>query len=236
MSYKVFKEIEQRTEAWYKVRYGKIGGTASSGLFTESESLMLELIGAQTEEFEMSEGFQSADMIRGQELEPLALSELEKYTGEKFINVGWIQNEVYSLLGLSPDGITEDYTVAAEVKCFAIKNHIKVCLTNEIPKENRHQAVHYFTVNPNLKKLHWACFRPENKLKPLHVITLERETLFDIGMTKKGKVKEDRGHGMKEYVCVMPDLRPISEWVEISLAASRLLEDKIKKSIEQLNF
>lgn len=233
---KVYKDFDQRTEDWFKLKWAKVGGTDSIGLFVDSDTLMLKILGQVTEDFQLEENFANSAMIRGQELEPLALSELEKYTREKFINVAWIQSTVYDYLGISPDGITEDFTVGAEVKCFTAKEHLKLCLEDKIPQKNIYQALHYFTVNPYLKELHWASFRPESKIKPLFVKTLTRDSLVDIGRTKKGKIKEDRGYGEKEYVCTLPDLKTVEEWVKLAQFAALDLEDKIKESIDKLNF
>ena len=43
-------EIEQGSEEWLKIRYAKIGGTRSGGLFVESETLAIELLGEIIEE------------------------------------------------------------------------------------------------------------------------------------------------------------------------------------------
>jgi len=82
---KIYKDIEQGTEDWYKIRFRKIGGTRSKGLFIKSDNLLLELLSEITEEFTIDEdGFVSAAMARGSDLEPLAMSELIKYTGIDF--------------------------------------------------------------------------------------------------------------------------------------------------------
>lgn len=232
----VYKDFDQRTEDWFRIKWGKIGGTLSKGLFVDSDTLLLHLVGEHTEDFELDDSFENKAMLRGKELEPYALSELSKYVGIEFIDVAWIQNEIYNLIGISPDGITEDLTEAAEVKCFERKQHAEVCLTGNIPKDNIHQAIHYFTVNPNLEKLHWCSFRPESKVKRLFVKTLTLDTVISIGLKKKGKITEDRGHGEKEYVQTINDERPIREWVKMAHFAALDIEEDLAYSITRIEF
>lgn len=182
---KVHYEIEQGTEAWHEIRYGKIGGTLASGLFVKSDNILYEILAEQTEPFEMDyDSFISADMQRGIELEPLAKERLSEYTGVKFINAGWIQCEENSLLGISPDGISEDETVTCEIKCPGKKAHLKTILSNDIPLDHINQCLHYFVVNPKLKRHFFCSFRPES-IKPMFVKELTPDSLINIGTNAK---------------------------------------------------
>jgi len=236
MSIKVYDKVAQGTEEWFKLKWAKVGGTASSGLFTESETLFLSLLGDSVEDFQLDESFQSKEMLRGSELEPVARQQLSEYTGHNFIEVGWIQNLDRKLLGISPDGITSDFTIGCEIKCLGAKNYLKTVLEDKIPREHIHQCIHYFTVNPKLQHLYYCCFRPENKLKPLFVKELTRDTMVDIGRVIKGKIKEDRGNGIKDYVCNLPDMKTVSEWVKIAEIEADKIKVRLNESIIKLNF
>lgn len=179
-------EITQGTEEWERLRYGKIGGTRAKGLFAKGDDLLLELLGEHTEQITIDyEGWQSAAMIRGTELEPIARKRVSEVVGVDFVECGWLQCEENPLLGISPDGISSDETIALEVKCTGNKNHVKAIRANEIPLEYLNQCLHYFTVNPKLEKLYFAMFRPENLKKQLFIKVVTRETEINLGTQAK---------------------------------------------------
>lgn len=209
--------IKQGTEEWHAIRWGKIGGTTSKCLFVKSDTLLDELLSEITEPFEMEDSFESADMIRGFELEPLARQEVSLYIGRELLECGWLQCEEIPLLGISPDGITSDMTISAEIKCPARKKHMSTIRTNEIPLDNLHQCVHYFTVNPHLEKHYFASFRPE-AIKPLFVKELTRASEVNLGTKAK------------------PVIKNIAEWVSIAKTNAINLETEIYNEIIKLQF
>jgi predicted phage-related endonuclease len=178
-------DIIQKSEEWQEVRYGKIGGSSSKGLFVKSDTLLLNLLAELTEEFEPTfDGFESAEMMRGNDLEPVARKELIKYTGIEFLECGWLQSTEHDLIGISPDGITKDETACCEIKCPSAKTHVSNLLGNIVPLENIHQCIHYFTVNPKLEKLYFCSYRPES-IKPMFVKELTRQSNVNIGTNSK---------------------------------------------------
>jgi len=212
-----YKDVEQGTEVWFRLKWGKIGGTASGGLFVKSDTLEISLLSEITEDFEMSDGFSSAAMTRGHELEPMALDYVCEYTGIDFENTGWLQCEENELLGISPDGITADETKSAEIKCFGRTKHMTVLLTDEIPKDNVHQCLHYFTVNPKLEEHYFCAFRPE-AIKKAFVKKLTRESMLDLGTKAK------------------PQIKTVQQWVDIARANADAMLIDIKRAIKELNF
>jgi len=210
-------DIEQHSEEWYKVRYGKVGGTLSKGLFVKSDTLLIELVSEITEQFEYEESFISDDMIRGNELEPIARDQVNQYTGINFLQTGWLQCEEISLLGISPDGLSDCEKYALEIKCPNRKKHTKTVIENEIPSDNIHQCLHYFTVNPNLEKLYFCSYRPES-IKPLFIKELTSESKIDLGTKAK------------------PNIKTVSEWVIIAKNEAILLQKEIDKIINQISF
>jgi len=211
-------DIIQHSEEWHKVRYGKIGGTLSKGLFIKSDTLLEDVLSELVEDFDLQESFQSYDMIRGNELEPEARKALNAYLGIELKEVGWLQCEEIPLLGISPDGITERETISAEIKCPAAKKHLKTILTNEIPSDNIHQCLHYFTVNPKLEKHYFCSYRPENNFKSIFVKELTRDSLIDLGTKAK------------------PVIKPISDWVSMAKKEAIILQEQIDEKLEQLKF
>jgi len=215
---RIYKEIAQGSEEWHRVKWGKIGGTRAAGLFVKTDNLLLELLSELTEDFELEEdGFITSAMQRGQDLEPLALSESIKYIGINFESVGWLEREDNSLLGISPDGISECLKYSIEIKCPESKKHIKTILANDIPADNINQCIHYFTVNDSLEAHYFVSFRP-GAIKKIFVKKLTRESFINIGTTAK------------------PIIKSISELVIIAKAEAQILRAEIKKKIDILTF
>ena len=184
---KNFKNIQQKTEAWHEIKWGRIGGTLSKGLFVKSDTLLIDLLYQRCEDFiYVPEGFINDAMERGNTLEPLARVYLEEYLDVKFEETGWIQSEENELLGMSPDGLTEDETIQCEIKCFGGKKHYETLLADDIPLENIHQCLHAFTVNTKLEKLYFIAFRPESP-KPF-IKMLDRNSEINMGTKAKPKM------------------------------------------------
>lgn len=212
-----FWDIVQGTEEWYKIRYGKIGGSTSKGLFVKSDTLLDEILSEKLEEYQSDDDdYVSKDMQRGNELEPYARREASLYTGIEFSECGWIQSSLNELLGISPDGITKDFKKSLEIKCPSAKKHTSTIRTGEIPSDNIHQCLHYFTVNEDLEEHYFVSFRPES-IKPLFVKKLTRDSLIDLGTKSKTNVKT------------------VSEWVEISLLNAKELSNQIDLEINKIN-
>lgn len=206
--------IKQGTPEWLELRWGKIGGTLSEGLLKKSETLFIDILSQRLEEFEYEETFQSDAMERGAELEPFAVEYLEQYYGIKFERSGWLQSEENELLGISPDGISEDETYACECKCFGRKNHLDVLLSQQIPQKNIFQCIHYFTVNPKLEKLYFVAYRPESVKNFTCILTKDSEV--NIGTNSK------------------PVIKTIAECVMLSKAEASVLLDRIKQKETEL--
>jgi hypothetical protein len=229
-------DIEQGSEDWHKIKHGKIGGTRAKQLFVNSETLLNDLLSEICEEFDLQEGFQNFDMQRGTELEPEARKYLSKYLSVELLECGYLQHSEIDILGISPDGISKCETISAEIKCFASKKHIEIIRSNEIPTEHICQNLQYFLVNPKLEKHYFISYRPENLYKVAFIQEFTRDTLIDIGWTKKGKIKEDRGLGIKEYVTTEPDVKTVAEWIEIMRINAIYLQENIDLEIEKLKF
>lgn len=178
-------DIVQGTPEWHEVRYGKIGGSSAKRLFVKTNLLEMDLLACASEPYQEDEeeGYQSADMIRGTELEPEARKEAIKYTGIQFNEVGWIQSAI-SLLGISPDGISDDLKSMLEIKCPGARNHLMAVLANEIPDEHIDQCVHNFTVNPHLETLYFVSYRPE-AIKPFFIKEMTKDTMINTGTKAK---------------------------------------------------
>lgn len=211
-----YNKIEQCSIEWHELKWGKIGGTLSKGLFVKSDTLLIDILSQRMEEFEPTDSYQNDAMERGKDLEPFAKEYLEKATGINFNSSGWLQSEENELLGISPDGISEDEKTACEIKCFARKKHYEVLLNNEIPIDNINQCLHYFTVNPNLERLFFIAFRPESPKPFIKELTLD--SIINLGTKAKPRLMSIEA--ARDY--------------SLELAKELLIEIKIKE--QQLNF
>lgn len=209
-------DIEQGTEEWHRMRWGKIGGTLAKGLFIKSDTLMLDVLSEISEEFQLDvDGYTSPEMQRGNELEPIAREQLSKYIGVNLLNPGWLSCDEIPLLGISPDGLTLDETIGAEIKCPQAKKHTSTVLADEIPNDNINQCVHYFTVNPKLEKLYFCSFRPESK-RPLFVKMITRSSLVNLGTKAR------------------PVIKSVQAWTELAKINAIELQKQINLNLEKL--
>lgn len=184
----IYYNIEQGSPEWHQIRYGKITGTSSKGLFVDSDTLLNDLIGCRMEKFVLEpHGYENDAMIRGKELEPFARMELSRKIKMPLKQAGWIQNTELSLIGISPDSLTECEEIATEIKCPGRSVHIATLIANDIPSSNIHQCLHYFTVMPKLKQLHFGSFRPECKIRLFHKV-LTPESIINLGTAKTPKL------------------------------------------------
>lgn len=216
---KLFKDIEQKTEAWFKIKHGKIGGSTSKGLLVKGDTLLIQMLSERCEDFEMdADSYESNDMQRGNELEPVGIRELEIYTNENFEEIGWVEHETIKILGISPDGLSKNGFVACELKCPSAKKHTENIRNNVVPLDHIHQCIQYFVVIDTLKELHFASFRPENNFKPLFVKTINRDSVVNIG-TKARPVE-----------------KTIQECVEMYESKAKELEAQLEKEVESIKF
>lgn len=232
----VYKEIEQRGEQWHLLRWGKIGGSTARGLYTDSDTLYLDVLSQHIEPFELEESYTSLAMMHGIEQEPFAKDFISKYVGVEFKDVGWIQSKKCGIVGISPDGITDDLTKACEIKCLGRANHTKVLIEQDIPMVYRSQIIHYFLVNPKLESLWFIAFRGESISHFIKEFT--RDSLIDLGKTKKIEIPQFgvKGQPIKPKTVSEPDVKPISEWVKIGLSEALNLEERVKNEVERLKF
>jgi len=232
---KVHYDIEQGTLEWHEMRWGKIGGTRGGGLLVESDTLLDEVLSELTEDYQDDGSFQSKDMMRGHELEPIARYHVNEYLGQDLLECGWIDSSIHRV-GISPDGITKDETIQAEIKCFAIKKHTTTVRAGVIPPEHIRQCLHYFLVNPKLERLIFCSFRPEHKYQPVFIRELTRSSMVDVGIKEKVDIEEDRGLGLKSYVNTIPKVRSVEYWVDQVMIAALKLNKELDAELEKMKF
>lgn len=132
--------IEQRSPEWFAQRLGYLTAsrmadmlaTTKSGPAASRVNLIAQLV-CERLTGKPADLFESADMRRGTELEPLARAAYEAFTGEFVTAAEFVRHPTIAWLGASPDGYVRD-TGLVEVKCLNAANHIAVLRTGNVTK------------------------------------------------------------------------------------------------------
>lgn len=130
-------QCEQNSPEWYAARLGKITassfnkyvtatGKISSSSATMNKKLVEELVTGQQSEY-----FKSDDMERGLELEPHAISWLNKEHNLKLEPVGFFDSG--KGYGASLDAVDWDKRIHVEAKCPILSTHLQYILDNKVP-------------------------------------------------------------------------------------------------------
>lgn len=182
---KSYKDIIQQTEEWYRLRYGKIGGSTLKELMAnksvQDTAIYSKLLSARFEDYEYEENFQSFDMERGVIYEPVAREMFEDVYNLKVDLYGWLEMD-NGIAGISPDGIIGDkFAEAVEIKCPNRITHMTY-IRNPMSmiEEYIWQVVEYFVVIDKLKTLYFVSYRPENTALPLVVQKVNRKTIVQV--------------------------------------------------------
>ena len=136
-----YHDLEQRSPEWFDLRRGLLtaskanklvtpGGKVSTQWRGEIGRLVAESMGLQPPEEE--NGFMSADMQHGIDLEPEAVRAFEFITGLTAEPCGFVKR---GLLGYSPDALTNQWT-PLQVKCPKPSTHIEWMLQGGLPDKH----------------------------------------------------------------------------------------------------
>jgi len=126
--------FEQRSDEWFEVRRGKFTGSKFYNLMSKDttssyQNLINEVVYERLTNKTL-ESYQSADMLRGTELEPEAREDYEFVTGNKVEEVGFVSLDEW--VGVSPDGLISDDGMI-EIKCPKATTQIEYLFKNKLP-------------------------------------------------------------------------------------------------------
>jgi len=146
---------EQRSETWRRARAGRVTASRASdflakvksgGYSTSRKNYLIQLAAERLTGQPQDDGFVSAAMARGIELEPAAFSAYEAVTGEWAERVGFlVHNDV--LIGASPDGVIGDYVGVLELKVPNPATHIGYLRAGVLPSDYLPQVMHQLLVS-----------------------------------------------------------------------------------------
>lgn len=137
--------MEQRSEAWFRARAGRLTASNFHRVLTPSgkdssqwRELAIEMCCSRIRPDEIQwEGNRHTD--RGEELEPEAREEFSRIMGLEVEQVGFIVQD-NELVGCSPDGmikINGQYAAGVELKCPLAKITRNTCWTAYYPANTR---------------------------------------------------------------------------------------------------
>lgn len=134
---KIHREIIQGSDEWFDIRKLKMSGSHAQAIGTAGKGLdtyIYELVAGSFSSGER-ENYTNKDMQRGVDLEPIARDMYELKTGQKVVEVGFVELDEY--VGVSPDGlIGEDGGI--EIKCVKDVNHFKLILNGRKGIESKY--------------------------------------------------------------------------------------------------
>jgi hypothetical protein len=131
-----YHDIKQGSIEWFKLRERKKTashataiGANGKGLKTYCQDIVIDMV-----RIKKPESYTNTDIERGSELEPIAVSAYEFQNGVKIIPMGFITNDKYPNVGVSPDGLIGD-DGGIEIKARNDKKHFALIQgeTSEIP-------------------------------------------------------------------------------------------------------
>ena len=142
----IIVECEQKSEAWFQNRLGRITGTRFKFLMAKESTktykdLILDLAGEIITQ-EVEESYTNDIMQRGIDLEPEARKEYENIFDCKVDEVGFVipegENKYHEWIGVSPDGLTGKGMI--EIKCPLLKTHLSYINVGKLPNEYYYQV------------------------------------------------------------------------------------------------
>jgi len=138
---KMIEMIEQRSDAWFEARIGKVTASKVADVIAKTQSgfaasranymaqLICERLTGQREEF-----FTSAAMQHGTDTEPLGRAAYESLKDVLVDEVGFVPHPTIEMAGASPDGLVGDDGLL-EIKCPNTATHIDTLLSQTVPSK-----------------------------------------------------------------------------------------------------
>ena len=134
-------EIEQRSEAWFQARLGKVTASAVADVLAKTKTgvsasrgnylikLAIQRVTSQSEE-----SYTNDAMQWGIDNEDQARVAYEIASGKFVDQVGFVDHEIIDGFGCSPDGLVDDDGLV-EIKCPNSATHWEYFKTKEVPKK-----------------------------------------------------------------------------------------------------
>lgn len=173
--------IEQGSPEWFELRVGKITGESAKSMVGAKWLELCDRIAAEQEtgrSDDQFDTFESEDMIRGKELEPLARAEYERIRSVKVDQIGFVQPDNVEHFGFSPDGFVpgeSGYIGAIEIKSPRPKKHLTYIRQGKAPSEHEGQIIAAFLCCDEIEWVDFISYCPEIERCPIYIVRADRE-------------------------------------------------------------
>lgn len=190
----VYKDIEQGSTEWYKIRHAKVTGTdVKDAIKPDNLKKVDELIAQLGSDCVEEDGYCSPAMQRGKDLEPLARRIYERLNKVKVTQAGFIQHEIYDWLGLSPDGLVHNgktWIGGTEIKCPNTETHVRYIRMDVVPVEYRSQVLSYFIIGEDIDYVDFVSYDNRYAIKPIfQKRTYRKDVAEEVKATEEALVK-----------------------------------------------
>jgi hypothetical protein len=146
---------EQRSDTWRAARAGRVTASRaadflakvkSGGYSTSRKNYLVQLVAERLTGQPQDDGFVSAAMARGLELEPEAFRAYEAVTGELAQKIGFLAHNDMRI-GASPDGVIGDFDGVLELKVPSPATHLGYLRAGVLPADYLPQVTHQLLVS-----------------------------------------------------------------------------------------
>lgn len=184
--------MEQRSDAWYRARAGRITGSRFVRAMAARNSnaylgLVAELATERKTGRSQDGGYVNAAMQWGIEHEPSARRWYERHHGCHVGVIGFVVHRAHDFVGVSPDGLVGDDGLI-EIKCPQMKNFRQVMESRTMPPRYRWQVQGQLWVCGR-DWLDFVCFYPPGQGIALRIERDEND--FDCLETRCIEVNRD---------------------------------------------
>jgi len=171
----IIHNLEQGSLDWLRFKAGKVSGTSlksAVGTPKVRDTLINRLIAERMTET-VNDELNTEAVLRGKELEPIALKAIIKEVQVPFETIGMIAPDDLEDFAVSPDAICYNklgvIEGGVEIKCPNSKKHVEYIRANEIPKEYRHQVLAPFLCDDSVNWWYFVSFDDRNYERPLFI-------------------------------------------------------------------
>ena len=173
-------DVEQRSDEWFDLRKGRIGGSEAHRITTLAK--MKTVVTEKIEEIlipsDNDEVFSGEAAEYGIEHEGEASFAFELETGLTTTEIGYVTNSRYKYAGLSPDRSFSD-SGRLEIKCPQPKAHINMIISGKPEPNYMNQILWYFMVDDRVETVYFMSYCPMIKGKEILLIEYKRASLVE---------------------------------------------------------
>jgi len=180
----IIHNLEQGSLEWLKFKAGKVSGTSlksAIGSKAVKETLLNRLIAERMTET-VNDELNTEAVLRGKEMEPLAIKAVIKETGLDFCSLGMMAPDDIQQYAVSPDAVyySKEGVIEGglEVKCPNSKKHVEYLRAGAVPKEYFHQVLSPFLCDESVEWWCFASFDDRNYERPLFMKMVFRKDLL----------------------------------------------------------